>query len=146
MSGDSWMARLAKWVVSRDDRYKNELLGCVALFLSTLTFGLVTITSLNNSYTDWAVFGPLLIGGWLLAACVWTISILRWRRKTRAGTLGRGVWATFGFGTATMAIVLAALSAWTFDPARQAHKSPCMDYCPPAAEGGVAPPAPSGAQ
>lgn len=110
-SGNSWTARLAKWNASRDDRYKNELSVCVVLFLPTLTFGLITINSFDNSYTDWAVRGPILIGCWLLAAGVWVITILRWRRKMRAGTLSRGVWATFGVGSATVAAVLAVLSA-----------------------------------
>ena len=111
MSGDSWMARLAKWNAGRDERYKNELSVCVVLFLPMLTFGLITISSFDSSYTDWAVRGPILIGCWLLAAGVWAITILRWRRKMRAGTLGRGVWATFAVGSAAVAAVLALLSA-----------------------------------
>lgn len=147
VASSSWMARLGEWIASRDEQYKNEPLACVALLLPTLGFGLLTIMSLGDSYTDWGVRGPLLIGCWLLAAGVSAFHILRWRRKMRAGTLGRSVWATLGVGSATTVIVLAVLSALMFDPARQARKLPRVDCCPPAccpsdAEGGVAPSVP----
>lgn len=147
VAGSSWTARLGQWIVSRDEQYKNEPLACVALFLPTLTFGLLTIIKLDDRFADWAVWGPLLIVCWLLAVGAFAFHIFRWRRKMRTGTLGRGVWATLGVGSATTVIVLAVLSALMFDPARQARKLPHMDCCPPAccppgAEGAVAPSAP----
>ena len=134
VTSTSWTARLGQWIVSQDERYKNELLTCVALLLQPLVFGLLTITNLYDRYTNWAVWGPLLIACWLLVAGVLAFHILRWRRKTRAGTLRRRVWKTFGIGLATVAVVLAALSAFTFLPERPDPIPSCMEHCPPEAE------------
>lgn len=146
VAGSSWTARLGQWIVRQDERYKNELLTCVALLLQPLVFGLLTITKLYDRYADWAVWGPLLIACWLLVGGVLAFHILRWRRKTRAGTLRRRVWMTFGVGSATVAVVVAALAAFMFVPERPAQL-PRMDCCPPACcpsdtEGGVAPSVP----
>lgn len=135
MDNGTWTARLGQWIVSQDERYKNEQLTCVALLLQPLVFGLLTITKLYDRYADWAVWGPLLIACWLLVAGVSAFHILRWRRKTRAGTLRHRVWQTFGIGSATVAVVLAALSAFTFLPERPPRMAPCMEHCPPEAEG-----------
>lgn len=107
----TWLSRLARWIAAGDDRYSNEPLVCLVLILPTASVGLVTITAIDNPYTNWSRIGPLLIGFGCVAAVVWVLAAMRWRRKMRAGTLGKGVWPTLGAGSTLVAIALASL-AW----------------------------------
>ena len=107
----TWLARLATWIAAGDERYTNEPLACLVLILPTATVGLLTISAFDNAYTNWSRLAPLLIGFGCLAAGAWAFTAMRWRRKMRAGTLGKGVWPTLGVGSAVVAIALASL-AW----------------------------------
>ena len=109
----TWLSRLAACYAPRDDGDSNDSLACLVLILPTAPVGGVTIMAFNNPHTDWSRYAPLVIGYGCVAAAAWVFAAIRWRRKMRAGTLGKGVWPTLGVGWAVVAIALASLAWFT---------------------------------